>query len=225
MNQHDGGCKSRPGLSCFFPGYCSLLPDYLDQVCPPNQKLGKEAAQRVWMQKSKNRNALRQSAPERTCCQTVPPLDFLIRLISLHIVEAELESFDEGFKVKRKNSFITGKAELHFSAALLEESVQKCLWVEAECELVTHPAPPSRLSRGLGWLSVWIVPLFFRVLVVRSLNQGAVTSAASAAGIFVRQLHGSAVVLALPQAGRLDDLLHQLLKRTLNAILCLCTRL
>lgn len=53
----------------------------------------------------------------------------------------------------------------------------------------------------------------------RGLKHGAVAAAGSAPGVFVRQLHRPAVALALPQAGRLDDLLHQLLKRTLDAVL------
>lgn len=57
------------------------------------------------------------------------------------------------------------------------------------------------------------------------LQQGAVAAARSAARVLVGELHPSAVALALPQARGLDDLLHQLLKRTLDAITGLGTRL
>ncbi len=85
-------------------------------------------------------------------------------------------------------------------------------------------------------LSVWPCVWHSRVYVwtcvcecvgacVRSLQQGAVAAAGSASGVFVSELDSSAVVLALPQAGSLDDLLHQLLERTLNTVPGLSTRL
>lgn len=57
------------------------------------------------------------------------------------------------------------------------------------------------------------------------LDQGAVATAGATSCVFVGQLDSSAVALTLPQARSLDDLLHQLLERTLNTIPGLSTRL
>lgn len=71
------------------------------------------------------------------------------------------------------------------------------------------------------WRSVYVC-VHVRVYC---LQQGAVAAARSAARVLVGELHPSAVALALPQAGGLDDLLHQLLKRTLDAVTGLGARL
>ena len=63
------------------------------------------------------------------------------------------------------------------------------------------------------------------MFVCRRLHEGTVASAAPATGVLVGELHPSAVRLALPQARRLDHLLHQLLERTLHAVFRLGTGL
>lgn len=94
---------------------------------------------------------------------------------------------------------------------------------------IRTPLPPSPSHPLFTWfwsvessLSVFGAPL----VPLADSGYGAVASAGSAAALLLAaQLDPLALVLALPQAGSLQDLLHQLLKGTLDAVFGLRTGL